>query len=431
MAQPPREIAVWRVVHGVAVLLVLAFFLFSLQELLNPFLLFLLLVLFASPQAGTRYHLLLIGAAAVLTLIWLLDTTGFLLAPFLLALALAYLVQPLVERIQGPRIPRTLAILLLVLPLLGAIAAAVLVGIPALSDQIAELIRSFPALLGSAVAFAERAQADLLRRDLPFVDEEAVLDRLRSIRSDDVIAYLQGRQADLARRAWQAILGAGRGISAVLTVLSYVFLTPILAFYLLRDYHGLTRRLASLVPRPRRSGVLPFFREYDRLLSSYLRGQLLAAAIVGVLTGIGFWLLDYPYALLLGVVAGVFNVVPYLGLIVSLFPALAIAIFSGAFLLSLGKIALVFAVVQTLDGAVIGPKIVGESVGLHPVWVILALSVSGFFFGFVGLLLAIPLAVLVKLLLFHAIRRYEASRLFRGPEEGPAIASAPAAGSEA
>ncbi len=136
--------------------------------------------------------------------------------------------------------------------------------------------------------------------------------------------------------------------------------------------------------------------------------------MVGVLAGLGFWLLNFPYALLLGVVAGVFNVVPYLGLIASLIPALLIALFSGAILLSLGKIALVFVVVQLLDGTVIGPRIVGESVGLHPVWVILALAVAGFFAGFVGLLMAIPLAVLVKLLLRMALARYESSQLFRG-----------------
>ena len=137
---------------------------------------------------------------------------------------------------------------------------------------------------------------------------------------------------------------------------------------------------------------------------------------MGVLTGLGFWILGFPYALLLGVVAGVFNIVPYLGLVVSLVPALIIALFSGSVLLSLGKIALVFGVVQLLDSSVIGPRILGESVGLHPVWVILALAVSGFFFGFVGLLLAIPLAVLVKLLLAYGLERYRGSALYRGAD---------------
>lgn len=410
----PSESANWKSVYGVAVVLVLAFFLFSLRSILNPFVLFVLLVFLMSPQAGSRPHLLVVGASGVLTLFWLLHTTGFLLAPFILALALAYILNPLVGRLARGRLGRSAAIGLLALPLMGAIAVGILVGIPALSHQVADFIQRVPELIPWAIARGEALQVQLLRRDLPYLDEEALLARLRSVQPDQVVAYLQTRQEELARRVWDAVLGVGRGVGSVLSILSYVFLTPILTFYLLRDYHGITGRLAALVPRSRQERWLGFFREYDRLLAAYLRGQLLAAAIVGVLTAVGFWLLDFPYALLLGVIAGVFNVVPYMGLVVSLIPALVIALFSGAVLLSLGKIALVFTVVQLLDGSVVGPKIVGESVGLHPVWVILALAVSGYFFGFVGLLIAVPLAVLVKLLLLAGLTRYQRSRIFRG-----------------
>lgn len=396
--------------------LVLGAFLFSLRELLNPFLLFLLLLLLLSPFAGTRTHLLTVAATGLLTLIWLLETTGFLMAPFFLALGFAYVLQPLVRAAEGPRIPRTLAVALLSLPLLGGLALLVFFGIPALSHQVARFVESLPALLQSTVDWTERMRLELARRDIPFIDEERLLGGVSEIQPEAVLEYVQLRQEEIARRVWSGIMGAGRGLGSVLTVLGYVFLTPILTFYLLRDYERIVQRLAALVPAGRRAQVGRFVGEYDRLLSRYLRGQLLAAATVGVATGIGFWLVGFPYALLLGVVAGVFNVVPYLGLVVSLIPALVIAFFSGSVLLSLGKIALVFGVVQVLDGSVIGPRIVGESVGLHPVWVILALAVSGFFFGFVGLLLAIPLAVLVKLLVEASLARYRRSTLFLGAD---------------
>ncbi len=391
--------------------------------MLNPFLLFLTLAVLLSPWSGRRGHLLVIGSAGLLTLIWILSTTGFLLAPFFLSLVFAYIFHPIVERIQGPRIPRTLAIGILAVPILGLLALALFVGIPALSSQIAQFIERVPILIQSTVTWAEGVRTDLLRRDLPYLNEDMLLVRVSEIRPETVIDYLQARQADLARSIWAGILGAGRGLSTVLTILGYLVLTPILSFYLLRDYDGIVARLAALVPRPQAPVILEFAREYDRLLSRYLRGQLLAAAVVGVLTGVGFWVVGFPYALLLGVVAGVFNIVPYLGLIVSLIPALLIALFSGAILLSLGKIAAVFAVVQLLDGAVIGPRIVGESVGLHPVWVILALAVASFFWGFVGLLLAIPLAVLIKLLLNVVLTRYQNSRLYFGtqPENAPPL----------
>lgn len=406
----------WRTIHAVVVVFVLALFLFSLRTLLNPFLLFLLFLFLVSPNAGSRHYVLLVSATAVLTLVWLLETTGFLLAPFFLALVLAYIQHPLVSMLERRGLSRALSIALLAIPALLLIVLVGGFGIPALGHQLAGFVENIPGYVAAATRQVERWQVILQRRDLPYVDEQALLARLQSIRPDAVVAYVQERQSQLARAAWQGALGVGRGVSSALTLLSYVFLTPILTFYLLRDWSGLQAGLTGLVPPGQQGRVLGFFREYDRLLSGYLRGQFLEAAIVGVLTWLGFWLVGFPYALLLGVVAGVFNVIPYMGLVVSLIPALVIALFSGSILLSLGKIALVFSVVQVLDSSVLGPRIVGEAVGLHPVWVILALAVSGSFFGFVGLLIAVPLAVLVKLLLSSALSRYRGSRLFQGGE---------------
>lgn len=414
MEDPESSPLVGRTVYIAAVALVVAAFLFSVRDVLNPFVLLVLLVFLLAPYSGSRPHLLLVSAASLLTGVWLLKTTGFLLAPFFLSLVFAYILHPVVLRMEGPRVPRSVAIGFLAVPLLLALALVVLFGIPALSQQVARFIEGFPELLQTGVERVDRWRMELARRDLPYFDEQEALARLRDIRPEAVIEYLRARQEAIAASIWSGIMGAGRGVTAMLTIVGYVFLTPILSYYLLRDYDRMRAAGAALIPAGRRERWLAFAREYDRLLSRYLRGQLIAAAAVGVLTGIGFWMVGFPYALLLGVVAGVFNVVPYLGLVVSLIPALIIALFSGSVLLSLGKIALIFGVVQLLDSSVIGPRILGESVGLHPVWVILALAVSGFFFGFVGLLLAIPLAVLVKLLIAHGLARYRASELYGG-----------------
>jgi predicted PurR-regulated permease PerM len=406
----------WRAWHAVVVLVVLGFFLMSIRSILNPFILFFLLLFLIQPYSGTRHHLLTVSAAGMLTFIWLLDTTGFLLAPFVLALVLAYVLHPLVARMEARKISRTLATFILALPALGILALIIFVGIPALSAQIAEFIQGAPALLQTATLRMEAWQAQLQSRDLPWLDESMVLERMRSIQPDAVMAWLQQRQEAIGRGIWSGVLGVGKGVGAVLTLLSYVFLTPILIFYLLRDWRNIEIRLTELVPGPYRDRVVGFASEYDRLLARYFRGQLLAAGIVGVLTWLGFLIAGFPYALLLGVVAGVFNIIPYMGLVASLIPALVIAIFSASPLVSLLKILAVFAVVQVLDGSVIGPRVVGEAVGLHPVWVLLALAVSGYFFGFVGLLIAVPLAVLVKLVLGYALDRYRASSLFRGEQ---------------
>jgi predicted PurR-regulated permease PerM len=133
-----------------------------------------------------------------------------------------------------------------------------------------------------------------------------------------------------------------------------------------------------------------------------------------VLTWLGLWIAGFPYPALVGAVAGVFNLVPYLGLVVSAVPAILIALLSGNIVASLIKAAIVFAVVQTIDSSVTGPRITGGSVGLHPVWVILAIAVGSFFFGFVGLLLAMPAAVFIKLIVREALKRYRHSDVYEG-----------------
>ena len=410
----------WRTWHAVVVLGVLGLFLFSIRSILNPFILFLLLLFLVQPYSGTRFHQMLVATAALLTFVWLLDTTGFLLAPFVLALVLAYIQHPLVARLERRGLSRLAATVLLALPAIAIIGVVLFVGIPALSAQVAEFIRGTPEFLQTATLRLEQWQAQLQSRDLPWLDEQALVDRLRSIQPEAVMAWMQQRQAAIAQGVWTGLLGVGKGLGAVLSLLGYVFLTPILTFYLLRDWTGIQARLRELVPGPYRDRVVGFASEYDRLLARYLRGQVLAAAIVGVLTWLGFLIAGFPYALLLGAVAGVFNIIPYMGLVASLIPALVIALFSANPLVALLKIAVVFAVVQALDSSVIGPRVVGEAVGLHPVWVLLALAVTGYFFGFVGLLIAVPLAVLVKLLLRHALDRYRASSVYRG--ERPLVA---------
>ncbi len=404
----PREISSsWQTVYGIVVVGVSALFLWSVQSILNPFLLFVLLVVLLSPYRGSRRHLLLITMAALLTLIWLLRATGSLFAPFILAWVLAYVLRPVADALERRRVPRGLAVLLLVVPVLTGIALAIVFGAPALRDQVERFVANAPALV-------ERGQRELARRDIPFLDERGLLAQIQNIRPEQVSTFLESQREEIARRAWSAVLGVGRGLGTVFTILGFFFLTPILAFYLLRDYHQINLRLAGMIPPAQRERAMRFLQGYDQLLAKYLRGQVLAAAIIGTLIGFGLWVAGFPYALALGVVAGVFNVVPYLGLIATLFPALLIALFSGAVVASLIKLALVIGIVQVLEQAVISPRIVGESVGLHPVWLILSLAVGGYFFGFVGLLLAVPVAVLVKLLLTAALGRYRTSSLFLG-----------------
>jgi predicted PurR-regulated permease PerM len=387
--------------------------LFGVQELLNPFVLFLILLIVLIPFRRVPGYVLLVSVAAILTMYWLLATTGFLLAPFVLGFGLAYVLDPLVDALVERRVARSLAIVLLALPVVGAGVAAVLFGIPALVGQVDELVQAAPELVARAGEWFSGIREFVV--GLPGVDEDSVPD-LANLDPDEIVAFLQERREQLASGTWRGVLGLGRGLGSAATVVGYVFLTPILTFYLLRDYDGILARLRGLIPRGREAGVVEFAREYDVLLSRYLRGQLTVALIIGVLTGTLLGVLQFPYAFLLGVLAGVMGLIPFLGLVLSIIPAVIIALVSGNVLVSLLTVAFVYGLVQILDSALISPRVVGDSVGLHPVWIVLALSVGGFFFGFVGLLISVPAAVGVKLVTVRGLERYRSSELYGSPQ---------------
>ncbi len=411
--------AAWRAFQAAAVLLVLGFFFFSLSRpglgsFLSPFVLFWVLLAVLVPFRGMPGRAAIVGSAAVLTLLWILDTTGFLLAPFVLALILAYMLDPVVDRMEGRRVGRSLAILLLILPVVALLALALFVGLPTLAREIGGIIQDTPKFLARLAGWIESARNRVLLVDLPFFEEDTLLERLRSVDADAVMAFLEERKEIIVSGIWSGVLGFGKGLGSFFTILGYGVLTPVLTFYLLRDYDGLKTRIAELIPVTSRKSVISLAGEYDRLLSRYLRGQITVALLMGAITTIGLLVFSFPNAILLGALVAVFSVVPYLGLILSLIPALFIAVVSGNVGFSLLTIAVVYGGSQVLEGAVISPRIVGESVGLHPVWVVLALAVSGFFLGFVGLLIAVPMAVGVKLLVLRGVQQYRESKLFRG-----------------
>jgi len=406
--------AEWPTIYAVVVLLTAAAFLVSVRVVLSPVIMYMVLLLLISPWAGNRYHVLTVTAATFLIGVWLLKTLGGLLAPFILAFVLAYILDPIVDRLERRGMRRAWAVAALAVPALALIAVGLIFGVPAVIEQVNTLIEQLPAALQRGVTWLQNLRTRVLAGQIPLLRGEAFARTLESFSPERLAEYINQQQAALAARAWSAFLGVGRGVTIVLSIIGYVVLTPVLTIYLLLDFDRLTTRANGLIPREKRDKWLPFMAEYNFLLSRYLRGQMLAALIAGVLTWLGLWILGFPYPALVGAVAGVFNLVPYLGLVVSAIPALIISLLSGNIIASLIKAAAVFGVVQTLDSSVVGPRIVGGSVGLHPVWVIFALAVGSFFFGFVGLLLAMPAAVFLKLIVRDAVARYRHSRVYEG-----------------
>ncbi len=399
------------------VVLVLGFLLWEVRAMLSPLVAFALLTLLLWPRRHEPLVSRTLAVSGLLVGVWFLWANGALLAPFLLALAIAYLLDPLVEHLERRRVPRSLAIGLVLLPFLVALVVLPILLVPALERQIVDLAGRIPAAAQRLADWALAQRTRLLERSGGLLTDPQVA-WLRSLQPSDLVAAATSQWDEIARRLWSAFLGIGRGVSALLTVLGYLIVTPVVTFYLLKAWPKLTARLGEAVPPSRRTEVFAFAAEYDRSLGRYIRGQLTEATLVGVLTGGALALLGFPGAVLVGVIAGVCNLIPYVGLALSLVPAVLFALVSGSILASLLKLGAVFFVVQFIDGSITGPRIVGGSVGLDPVWVMIALALFGSLLGFVGLIVAVPLAVLVKMLVARAWARYRASAVYTAEPAG-------------
>ena len=393
----------------------LAVFVWTILPILSPLVLFLVLVYLLTPFFGTDMYRRVVVTLGVLTFLWLLHVAGSFLAPFVLALVLAYVADPLVDRLDRSGVKRAYgAGLVLVVAILLVVLAMVLL-VPMVVDQATRFARDLPEMIADLQVWYRDLITRLEMSELPLL-RDVPFERALEVDTEDVQTFLAERIREL-QVGWEDAMGLGRGLQMFLTVLGYAILTPVLTYYILRDFPSLQEVAARLVPQDQRTRTLGFLSRYDELLGEYLRGQLLVAAFVGIATGLGFWIVGFPNAVFLGVLAGVFNIVPYLGLIVSLVPALLIAFLSQPLWLSLLKVAGVFFVVQALDAYLLSPRIIGSRVGLHPVWVMLAIIGFGSFFGVVGLLVAIPLAVLIKMLIGRTVDRYRESVYYRQADE--------------
>ncbi|MEO8140319.1 MAG: AI-2E family transporter [Gemmatimonadota bacterium] len=385
--------------------------LLTLRDILAPPLVLVVVLVALWPLRARTGVQPALGIAVALTLFWALKLYGSLLGPFLLALAVAYLLAPLVAKLERRRVPRGIAILLVTLPPVAAVIALLVVAGPQIWAQAVAVVSALPRFATTMLDFLNGIRARL--EGLAFLSSEQRT-WLHDLNAEQLSALLQQNADGLLQGLAEWGLAFLRRLGTLVGFLGYLVVTPVVAFYLLRDWQPLLQFLEELIPPARRPAVVAFISEYDGALGKFFRGQLIEATLVGVLTGGGLALLGVPSSLLLGLVAGLCNLVPYIGIVISIVPALVVALTMASPLDGLLRVGGVFLVVQFIDGSVTGPRIVGGSVGLHPVVTMLALALGGAVLGFAGLLLAVPLAVLFKMIGARLLLRYRASTMYAG-----------------
>ncbi len=344
------------------------------------------------------------------------------LTPFALSALLAYLGDPLVDRLERRRLSRTLAVLVVFSAMTLAMVLLVVGVVPLLERQIANAIERLP----QVVAWINQTV-------LPWVQQRfgVSADALDPQKLVDVLRQHWREAGGVAATVLASVSKSGM---AIVGWLANLVLIPVVTFYLLRDWDTLLASVRTLLPRALEPTVSRLARESDVVLGAFLRGQVSVMLVLGLVYSIGLWIVGLDLAFLIGMLAGVVSFVPYLGLILGGAAAVIAAAVQFQDWMHPALVLAVFAVGQLLEGFLLPPWLVGDKVGLHPVAVIFAIMAGGQLFGFLGILLALPAAAVLMVVLRHAHERYLASELYvygaRSPGESTVGAASAATGSD-
>lgn len=345
----------------------------------------------------------LIGFVVFCLLVWLLSGV---LAPFVTGMIIAYLLDPACDRLQRLGMPRWLATTVLLLLFLIVAILAVLIVVPILITQVTGLISAVPDYVTRATARLQPLIADLRHRVSAANFSE--IQKAVSQYAGNAVSWIGTVLGSL----WQ-------GGMALIDLLSLVFITPVVAFYMLRDWDHMIGVIDNNLPVAQRETIRGLGREVNRTLSRFIRGQLIVCLLLGVFYAIALTILGLNFGLLVGLMTGILSIIPYVGSLVGLVSSMGIAFVQYDDWTMWALVLGIFLLGQFLEGNFVTPKLVGESVGLHPVWVIFALLAAGSLFGFTGVMLAVPMAAVIGVLTRFALHRYRQSALYRQPPSDP------------
>ena len=340
-----------------------------------------------------------IATAVFLAVLWVL---GDVILPFVLGGAIAYFLDPVADRLEAIGTSRTVAtVLIMLLSVLVFVLLALLV-IPTLVEQAAGLIEAAPVLLQNLQTFVTERFPDVgdanstIRRSLASIAET-----------------IQSRGGEILN----TVLGS---FSGVVNAIVLFVIVPVVAFYLLLDWDRIVAEIDALLPRDHAPTIRRLAHDIDRSMAGFIRGQGTVCLILGTYYAVALMMVGLNFGLVVGFVAGALTFIPYVGALVGGILAIGLALFQfwGDWL----WIVVVWAIFQSgqfVEGNILTPKLVGTSVGLHPVWLIFALSAFGALFGFVGLLVAVPVAAAIGVITRFGIERYKDSRLYKGLTDRP------------
>jgi predicted PurR-regulated permease PerM len=353
----------------------------------------------AADKSSDNHSPLIIGLSLAIA-IWMLWRLSPILSPFLLAAVMAYICNPFAGWLEQKRIPRTVAVLLTMLLLAGAIAGLILILAPLVQHETQLFVERLPTAL------------DWLKsHTLPWLQVNFGVDA--TLDMEQVRAYLIDHLKNAGSVVGQILPSLKSGGLALVGIAVNLLLVPVVFFYALRDWRSMLAQLEILIPPRWRINTLQIAKEIDQVLSEFLRGQLSVMLLMATYYSLALHLSGLAFALPIGIVTGLLVFIPYLGMATGLSLAILAALMQFQSLRDLMPVLIAFGVGQALEGTIVTPWLVGERIGLHPVAVIFALLAFGQLFGFFGVLLALPASAALLVGLRHLRRRYLESDFFQ------------------
>ncbi|MGA9253071.1 MAG: AI-2E family transporter [Roseobacter sp.] len=347
-----------------------------------------------------RQQILYWGIAAVIlfVLLWVL---GDVLMPFILGGAIAYFLDPIADRLERMGLSRVAATALITLCGVLLFVIATLLVVPTLISQAVQLANVAP-------EYTRSISASLTERFPTLLDDQSTI--RQSIQS--LGETIQSRGAELIETALTSAM-------SFVNILILLVIVPVVSVYMLLDWDNMVAKIDTLLPRDHAPTIRKLAGEIDDTLASFIRGMGTVCLVLGTYYAIALMVVGLQFGLVVGFIAGLVTFIPYLGALIGGALAIGLALFQfwGEWL-SIGLIAGIFVLGQVIEGNVLTPKLVGSSVGLHPVWLLLALSVFGSLFGFVGMLVAVPVAAALGVVTRFAVTQYRNSLLYRGMSDG-------------
>ncbi len=351
-----------------------------------------------------RIAILVLVAAAIYLLHHLRSVT----IPIMLAAFLAYILDPLIDRLETFRIPRSRSILLLTFLVITLTIGALLLVIPAIENELRVAAGHLPEYLEK-----------FKRNSLPFIERHlAAYFPGADISVDSLVREGEKMVKRIPLDAWQKVLSGVaatfHGTFSLIVSVIGLLIIPLYLFYILKDFDNIKEELIALIPERNRDFFIGKFGEVDEALSSFIRGQLLICLILGVIYSAGLLFIGIDLALVIGILSGAAFIIPYVGTVLGILSASLMAFLQFHDFQHILYVLLLFGGAQILEGTLITPKIIGDKMGLHPLIIILAIIIGGELFGLMGMLLAVPAAATIRIFLKSALKSYKESAYFLG-----------------